>query len=65
MTQSQKIVAIGAASGVAAMLLSMVILYRLLPHAAPGAGLADRLAYHTRSSGDRAMRRMRCCGVRT
>ena len=45
MTQSQKIVAIGGASGVATMLLSMVILYRLLPHAAPHAGLADRLAY--------------------
>ena len=45
MTQSQKIVAVGAASGVAAMLLSMVVLYRLLPHAAPYAGLADRLAY--------------------
>jgi uncharacterized MAPEG superfamily protein len=44
MTQSQKIVAAGAASGVAAMLLSMIILYRLLPHAAPYAGLADRLA---------------------
>ena len=45
MTRSQSIVAIGAASGVAAMLLSMVILYRLLPQAAPYAGLADRLAY--------------------
>ena len=45
MTKSQRIVAVGAASGVAAMLLSMVILYRLLPHAAPYAGLADRLAY--------------------
>ena len=45
MTKSQRIVAIGAASGVAAMLLSMVILYLALPHAAPDAGLADRLAY--------------------
>jgi uncharacterized MAPEG superfamily protein len=45
MTQSQKIVAIGAASGVATMLLSMFVLYAALPHAAPGAGLADRLAY--------------------
>lgn len=45
MTRSQTIVAVGAASGVAAMLLSMVILYAALPPAAPGAGLADRLAY--------------------
>ena len=45
MTRSQTIVAVGAASGVVAMLLSMVILYLALPHAAPGAGLADRLAY--------------------
>lgn len=45
MTGSQKIVAIGAASGMASMLLSMVILYRWLPHAWPESGLADRLAY--------------------
>ena len=31
--------------GGATMLLSMILLYRLLPHAAPDAGLADRLAY--------------------
>ena len=45
MTPSQRIVAVGAASGVAAMLLSMVGLYLTLPHAAPDAGLADRLGY--------------------
>jgi uncharacterized MAPEG superfamily protein len=45
MTGSQKIVAIGAVSGVASMLLSMVTLYRLLPHAWPESSLADRLAY--------------------
>jgi hypothetical protein len=45
MTNSQRIVAIGALSGVASMLLAMVGLYQILPRAAHGAALADRLAY--------------------
>lgn len=45
MTRSQRIVALGAAGGVGSMLLAMVLLTRLLPHASVGAGLADRLGY--------------------
>lgn len=45
MTSSQRIVAIGASTGVASMLLAMFGLYQILPHAADSAALADRLAY--------------------
>ena len=45
MTRSQRIVAIGAAGGVTAMLLTMYALYRLLPPAAGGSVLVDRLGY--------------------
>jgi uncharacterized MAPEG superfamily protein len=45
MTKSQRIVAIGASSGVASMLLAMFGLYQILPHADASGGLADRLAY--------------------
>jgi uncharacterized MAPEG superfamily protein len=45
MTKSQHIVAIGALTGVASMLLAMFGLTKILPHAADSATLADRLAY--------------------
>jgi uncharacterized MAPEG superfamily protein len=45
MTRSQRIVAIGAISGVTAMLLTMYALYRLLPPASGSSTLADRIGY--------------------
>ena len=45
MSRSQRIVAIGAACGVTAMVLVMYGLYRVLPLAAGAAALADRIAY--------------------
>lgn len=45
MTKSQRIVAIGASSGVASMLLAMFGLYQILPHATDSGEVADRLAY--------------------
>ena len=45
MRREQKIVAIGAASGVAAMLAGLVLLSPILPNAGAGAGAGDRLAF--------------------
>jgi uncharacterized MAPEG superfamily protein len=45
MTRSQRIVAVGAISGVTAMLLTMYGLYRLLPPASGSSTLASRISY--------------------
>jgi len=55
MTREQKIVAAGAASGVAAMLLAMWLLYRALPQPAGVATLADRIAYALRAGAFAAL----------
>jgi hypothetical protein len=49
MTHDQKIVAIGAASGVASMLAAMALLYRMLPLPEGVEGVADRIAYALRA----------------
>ena len=49
MTREQKIVAAGAASGVASMLVAMFVLHRILPAPAGMEGVADRIAFALRS----------------
>ena len=50
MRREQRVVAIGAASGVASMLLAVWLLDRLLPVAALADGIAERLAYALRAN---------------
>ena len=55
MTREQKIVAIGAGSGVAAMLTATWLLYRLLPIPQGLDGVADRIAYALRADAIAAL----------
>ena len=45
MTRDQKTVAVGAASGVVTMILSLWLLYRVLPAPADAGDVANRIAY--------------------